>query len=476
MITDKINDKITDVLPIINHPIRVDIIKLLYSEPRSFTDLLKYLSISSTSKLSFHLNKLENIVIKNDEGIYVLSELGKKTYKLITSFENEKLTDSSGSLVGKSKIDISITAKDLADYRKKVSDKVHLVIAEMNPAIMILLIPIFIVPIMIIIFTPLLDHYSLLNNFGMEYVAVIFIIFYVPLLAYTLLVHHYRFPAIYSITGGVIILITGFFFMRDEFSDFYSTYEGIPMRDRSLLFKTGLNLFYGQHLSMNIIFALTLLLFSSLFIIAFVYPLKKISGNQNAAIDETNTCILGWIEILADKKSLTLLTAIYSVLLSLFNEKRAGVSITYTWNDLALGVTTRTLIIDHYILPPLGYIFPSMIFVVMLTLLIYAIIKIDRLSNLYKSLMGIALVVALPLWKSLVIFGYFLNTRDQIEFISRYISVTLLEFNITGELDFLIVHLIHVLLEIIVTAVFVALFLKFLILGSKYKRSQLEHV
>ncbi|MHA1450617.1 MAG: winged helix-turn-helix domain-containing protein [Candidatus Hodarchaeales archaeon] len=476
MVTDNRNDKITDVLPLINHPIRVDIIKLLYSEPKSFTDLLKYLSISSTSKLSFHLNKLENIVIKNDEGVYMLSDLGKKTYRLLISFENEKLTDNSGSFVGRSKIDISITARDLSSYKKIVFNKIHLLIAGINPAILIFLIPLFLIPLLNIIFTLYLDNYNRYDNYSMEYVVVYFIIFYVPLLVYILLVHHYKFPAIYSIIGGLIILVTGFFFMRNEFSDFYSTYESNPVKDRSLLFWIGLNLFRGQHLNINIIFMLTLLFFSSLYIVAFVYPLKRISCGKIAALDETKPRIPGWIEILTEKKLLILLSAIYLVLLILSNEKRAGVSITYTWDDLAWGVTTRTLTIDHYVLPPFGYIIPSMIIVVILTLLIYTIIKIDRVSSLYKTMIGFALIVVLPLWKSLVIFGYFLNTHDQIEFISRYISVTLLEFNITGELDFLIVHLFHVLLEIIVTAVFVALFLKFLIYGSKYKRSQLEHV
>ncbi|MFW9990687.1 MAG: winged helix-turn-helix domain-containing protein [Candidatus Odinarchaeota archaeon] len=75
-------------LSLVAHPIRVEIVKFLDNKPRSYSDLMKNLSIESTGKLSFHLEKLSPLVVKNNQGYYELTDLGVKTYSLLTALEN----------------------------------------------------------------------------------------------------------------------------------------------------------------------------------------------------------------------------------------------------------------------------------------------------------------------------------------------------------------------------------------------------
>ncbi|MHA2334389.1 MAG: DUF7347 domain-containing protein [Candidatus Hodarchaeales archaeon] len=64
------NEDSINVINLLNHPLRVDILKLVHAESRSFTDLMTHLSLESSSKLSFHLDKLSLLVEKTDRGYY----------------------------------------------------------------------------------------------------------------------------------------------------------------------------------------------------------------------------------------------------------------------------------------------------------------------------------------------------------------------------------------------------------------------
>jgi hypothetical protein len=77
-----------------SHPLRITIIRLLYAAPRSFSDLVKYLSLESTSKLSFHLDTLGPLIVKNGDGNYILSSDGHTAHSLLVSIENDAVIGS----------------------------------------------------------------------------------------------------------------------------------------------------------------------------------------------------------------------------------------------------------------------------------------------------------------------------------------------------------------------------------------------
>jgi DNA-binding transcriptional ArsR family regulator len=83
---------VANILGLLSNEIRIDILKLVYAEPRSFSDLLKHLSLESTSKLSFHLKKMEQLITKQGiDGLYELTDAGLEVYNLISAFENGSL-------------------------------------------------------------------------------------------------------------------------------------------------------------------------------------------------------------------------------------------------------------------------------------------------------------------------------------------------------------------------------------------------
>ncbi|MFX0065708.1 MAG: ArsR/SmtB family transcription factor [Candidatus Hermodarchaeota archaeon] len=84
--------KVANIMGLLSNEIRIDILKLVYTEPRSFSDLLKHLSLESTSKLSFHLKKMEQLIEKQDiDGLYELTDAGLEVYNLISAFEDGSL-------------------------------------------------------------------------------------------------------------------------------------------------------------------------------------------------------------------------------------------------------------------------------------------------------------------------------------------------------------------------------------------------
>jgi len=57
----------------LNHPIRRKIIEMLARNSVTYTYMLEELNID-TGKLNFHLKKLEDLIAKDEKGLYKLTE------------------------------------------------------------------------------------------------------------------------------------------------------------------------------------------------------------------------------------------------------------------------------------------------------------------------------------------------------------------------------------------------------------------
>lgn len=67
----------------LGHPLRVKIIEALNASPLGFADLKRKVSIESSGHLSFHLNKLSNLVRIDSEGNYSLTDDGREALRLL---------------------------------------------------------------------------------------------------------------------------------------------------------------------------------------------------------------------------------------------------------------------------------------------------------------------------------------------------------------------------------------------------------
>ncbi|MHA2299146.1 MAG: DUF7347 domain-containing protein, partial [Candidatus Hodarchaeales archaeon] len=102
------NEDSINVINLLNHPLRV----------RSFTDLMTHLSLESSSKLSFHLDKLSLLVEKTDRGYYDLTSKGLRAHSLLVAFEKD----------------------ELVSPPKPSSDQKYLFRTDRNPAVVLLLV------------------------------------------------------------------------------------------------------------------------------------------------------------------------------------------------------------------------------------------------------------------------------------------------------------------------------------------------
>jgi F0F1-type ATP synthase assembly protein I len=59
-------------------------------ESLSYTELMNMLEISSTGKLNYHLKILNELIIKKEDGLYVLTEKGKLAVHLLQEFGERK--------------------------------------------------------------------------------------------------------------------------------------------------------------------------------------------------------------------------------------------------------------------------------------------------------------------------------------------------------------------------------------------------
>ncbi|MHA1977960.1 MAG: DUF7347 domain-containing protein [Candidatus Hodarchaeales archaeon] len=75
----------------VSHPIRINIIRILHATPKSFSEILKLLSLESTSKLSFHLESLAPLIEKDKDANYVLTPQGVSIHSFLDSVEFDSI-------------------------------------------------------------------------------------------------------------------------------------------------------------------------------------------------------------------------------------------------------------------------------------------------------------------------------------------------------------------------------------------------
>lgn len=59
----------------------------------SYVDLMKTLEISNTGKMNYHLKVLGDLIAKNEDGKYLLTEKGKRATRMLLEFKEKKSPD-----------------------------------------------------------------------------------------------------------------------------------------------------------------------------------------------------------------------------------------------------------------------------------------------------------------------------------------------------------------------------------------------
>jgi len=85
--TSSEEDSYSTIFVSLKHPIRRKILRILSSEPQTFSDLQKQFKIES-SHLTYHIDGLGNLLYKTDNGKYALSSLGEAAISTITKVED----------------------------------------------------------------------------------------------------------------------------------------------------------------------------------------------------------------------------------------------------------------------------------------------------------------------------------------------------------------------------------------------------
>src|SRR5437870_4818997 len=75
------------------HPNRIRILKALSDKPLGFSELKRTLSMESSGLLSFHLQKLTNLVKTTSEGAYALTDEGKEALRIAETLRNGRSED-----------------------------------------------------------------------------------------------------------------------------------------------------------------------------------------------------------------------------------------------------------------------------------------------------------------------------------------------------------------------------------------------
>ena len=79
------------LLNALNHEIRRDVLKLLKDGNKTYSQLLNYFTVP-TGKLNYHLRLLEGLIEKDQDGLYQLTALGIRAWKVLENFRTE-ITD-----------------------------------------------------------------------------------------------------------------------------------------------------------------------------------------------------------------------------------------------------------------------------------------------------------------------------------------------------------------------------------------------
>jgi len=78
-------DRIGDLLGVLRHPLRRRILEVLSEKPHTYTQLMKTLRVEDSSLLSYHLGKMERLVVK-DGRLYRLSSEGELVLRVLEGY------------------------------------------------------------------------------------------------------------------------------------------------------------------------------------------------------------------------------------------------------------------------------------------------------------------------------------------------------------------------------------------------------
>jgi DNA-binding transcriptional ArsR family regulator len=84
-------DSNSKIFTSLKHPIRRKILRILSSEPQTFSDLQKQFKIES-SHLTYHIDGLGNLLYKTEDGKYALSSLGEAAVSMMRNVEEPPTT------------------------------------------------------------------------------------------------------------------------------------------------------------------------------------------------------------------------------------------------------------------------------------------------------------------------------------------------------------------------------------------------
>ena len=79
-----------EIFEILSHPIRRNIVFLLHGKPRTFSEIMKALDITS-GKLSFHLRRMKGLIL-SISGKYTLSQRGRRVSGILLELKNVGLS------------------------------------------------------------------------------------------------------------------------------------------------------------------------------------------------------------------------------------------------------------------------------------------------------------------------------------------------------------------------------------------------
>jgi len=80
----------SDLFEAISHPTRIRILKLLEKHPLSFASLKRELNIGSSGNLDYHIKKLGKLVMIQKDGLYSLTDDGRKALTSVSAIETWK--------------------------------------------------------------------------------------------------------------------------------------------------------------------------------------------------------------------------------------------------------------------------------------------------------------------------------------------------------------------------------------------------
>jgi DNA-binding transcriptional ArsR family regulator len=81
-----------EIYDIISHPVRRQIILFLHDRKRAgFTEIMQTTG-ENTGSLSFHLKKMENVLMRDDDQQYLLNREGERAFSMMTLMQQDEVT------------------------------------------------------------------------------------------------------------------------------------------------------------------------------------------------------------------------------------------------------------------------------------------------------------------------------------------------------------------------------------------------